>query len=211
MKTDDLIAMLAKDAGPIRPFRSVLALSFGAAVVAAAILFFAAIGVRPDFQEAMQSGRFLFKFVVTAALASTALCSVFRLSRPGLARSYPGLLMMLAPALLLGAVAVELTRLPEAQWLPSLIGENAMFCLTLIPLLSAGPLACMLAGLRQGAPSEPGLAGALAGLVASGIGATFYAANCTDDSPLFVLAWYPIAASIVTGAGFLIGRRLLRW
>jgi hypothetical protein len=47
--------------------------------------------------------------------------------------------------------------------------------------------------------------------VASGIGASFYAANCTDDSPLFVLAWYPIAASIVTGAGFLIGRRLLRW
>jgi hypothetical protein len=65
--------------------------------------------------------------------------------------------------------------------------------------------------LRQGAPSDPGLAGALAGLVASGIGASFYAANCTDDSPLFVLAWYPIAASIVTGAGFLIGRRLLRW
>jgi hypothetical protein len=119
--------------------------------------------------------------------------------------------MMLAPALLLGAVAVELTRIPEEQWLPSLIGENAMFCLTLIPLLSAGPLACILAGLRQGAPSDPGLAGALAGLVASGIGASFYAANCTDDSPLFVLAWYPIAASIVTGAGFLIGRRLLRW
>ena len=211
MKTEDFIAVLANDTSPIRRLRSVLAVSLGGAVVVAATLFFAAIGVRPDIAEAMHSGRFLFKFVVTAALASTAAWSVFRLSRPGAARSYTGLLMVLAPALLLGAVAVELMRLPEEQWLPRLIGENARFCLTLIPLLSAGPLACILAGLRQGAPTNPGLAGALAGLAASGIGATFYAANCTDDSPLFVLAWYPIAASIVTSAGFLIGRKLLRW
>jgi hypothetical protein len=211
VKTDDFIAVLANDTGSTRRFRSVLGVSLGGAVVMAAVLFFAAIGVRPDIVEAMQSGRFLFKFVVTAALASTAVWSVFRLSRPGVARPYPGFLMVLAPALLLGAVAVELMRLPEEQWLTSLIGENARFCLTLIPLLSAGPLACILAGLRQGAPSNPGLAGALAGLAASGIGATFYAANCTDDSPLFVLAWYPIATSIMTGTGFLIGRKLLRW
>lgn len=211
MKTDDFITVLANDAGSIRRFRSVLAVSLGGAVFAAAALFLAAIGVRPDIAEAMHSGLFLFKFVVTAALASTAIWSVFRLSRPGLVRSHPGLVMVLAPTLLLGSVAVELMRLPEEQWLPSLIGENARFCLTLIPLLSAGPLACILAGLRHGAPSNPGLAGALAGLAASGIGATFYAANCTDDSPLFVLAWYPIAVSIVTSAGFLIGRKLLRW
>jgi hypothetical protein len=92
-----------------------------------------------------------------------------------------------------------------------MVGVNARLCLTLIPLLAIGPLACLLAALRQGAPSSPGLAGAIAGLAASGIAATFYAAHCTDDSPLFVMTWYLIAALIVTSAGYLIGRRLLRW
>jgi hypothetical protein len=106
---------------------------------------------------------------------------------------------------------VELLVLPVSQWTPRLVGHNARFCLTLIPLLSIGPLACLLAALREGAPSSPGLAGAVAGLAASGIAATFYAANCTDDSALFVITWYPIATLIVTTAGYLIGRKLLRW
>lgn len=92
-----------------------------------------------------------------------------------------------------------------------MIGHNARFCLTLIPILAIGPLACIMLALRQGAPTNPGLAGAIAGLAASGIAATFYAANCTDDSPLFVMTWYPIATLIVTTAGFLIGRKALRW
>ena len=48
-------------------------------------------------------------------------------------------------------------------------------------------------------------------MAASGIAATFYAANCTDDSALFVVTWYTIATLIVTTAGYLIGRKLLRW
>jgi len=70
---------------------------------------------------------------------------------------------------------------------------------------------CFLAALRKGAPSQPGLAGAVAGLAASGIAATFYASNCTDDSPLFVMTWYPLAILIVTAAGYVVGRTLLRW
>jgi hypothetical protein len=95
--------------------------------------------------------------------------------------------------------------------MPRLIGDNARTCLTLIPLLSIGPLACLLAALRQGAPSSPTLAGVVAGLAASGVAATFYAAYCTDDSPLFVMTWYSIATLIVTTVGCLIGRKLLRW
>jgi hypothetical protein len=73
----------------------------------------------------------------------------------------------------------------------------------------AGLPACLLAVLREGAPSSPGLAGA--GLAASGIAATFYAANCTDDSALFVITWYPIAILMVTTAGCLVARKLLSW
>jgi hypothetical protein len=65
--------------------------------------------------------------------------------------------------------------------------------------------------LRHGAPSNPGWTGATAGLAASGIAATLYASNCNDDSPLFVATWYPIAILAVSAAGYLIGRRVLKW
>jgi hypothetical protein len=81
----------------------------------------------------------------------------------------------------------------------------------LIPFLAIGPLACLLIALRQGAPARPGLAGLIAGLAATGIAATFYAANCSDDSPLFVAIWYPAATAAVVLAGYLAGLKLLKW
>jgi hypothetical protein len=210
VKTDDLIELLAKDLPPWR-FRSILAGAVVGGIIIAAILFFVGIGFRPDISEAVQSNRFLFKFVVTVSLAVTAIWVMLSVGRPVGSLAHRGLGLAIAPALLACAAVVELLVLPESQWIPRLVGHNARFCLTLIPLLSIGPLACLLAALREGAPSSPGLAGAVAGLAASGIAATFYAANCTDDSALFVITWYPIATLIVTTAGYLIGRKLLRW
>ena len=211
MRTDDLIELLAQDLSPPRPFRSVLTAAVAIGIIITAAIFFVGIGFRPDISEAVRSDRFLFKFVVTIALAITATATALRLGRPDERLGRKALVLAIAPALLAGAVSIELLIIPESQWMPRLIGHNARFCLTLIPLLSAGPLACFLAALHQGAPSNPGLAGAVAGLAATGVGATFYAANCNDDSPLFVMTWYPIAALIVTTAGYLIGRKLLQW
>lgn len=211
MKTDDFISALAADAPARWRFMAVLGIAIGAAVILAAVLFFAAIGFRPDIAEALRTPRFLFKFVVTLSLACTGTAAVAALGRPGVPVAGKLLLLLTVPALLLGGAIVELIALPESRWMPSLVGHNARFCLTLIPLLAIGPLACFLVALRKSAPSNPGVAGAVAGLAASGIAATFYAANCNDDSPLFVMTWYPIAFLLVTTAGYLIGRKLLRW
>lgn len=210
MKTDNLIELLVKDLAPWR-FRSILAGAVAGGILIAAMLFFAGIGFRPDISAAVKSTRFLFKFVVTVSLSVTAIWVTLSVGRPGGSLAHRGLALAVAPALLAGAAVLELLLLPESQWMPHLVGHNARFCLTLIPLLSIGPLACLMAALREGAPSSPGPAGAVAGLAASGIAATFYAANCTDDSALFVITWYPIATLIVTTAGYLIGRKLLRW
>jgi hypothetical protein len=210
VRTDDLIELLVKDPPPWR-FRSLLAGAVAGGIIIAATLFFAAIGFRPDISEAVKSNRFLFKFIVTVSLAVAAIRVTLSVGRPDGSLAHRGLGLSIAPALLACAVVIELLVLPQSQWIPQLVGRNARLCLTLIPLLSIGPLACLLAALRAGAPSSPGLAGAVAGLAASGIAATFYAANCTDDSALFVMTWYPIATLIVTTAGYLIGRRLLRW
>jgi hypothetical protein len=210
VKTDELIIILSKDGLPRKRLWRTLSLGAAVGTLVAATLFFAAIGFRPDIAQAVQTIRFLFKFVVTISLAATAVVVSFKLSRPeGDFRSSSALLV--APALLACAVGIELLVLPSGQWMTKLVGHNARICLTLIPLLSIGPLICLIAALRHGAPSNPGWTGAAAGLAASGIAATLYAANCNDDSPLFVATWYPIAILAVSAAGYLIGRRTLRW
>lgn len=210
MKTDELIILLSNDGLPRWRLGSSFVVGAAVGTVAAATLFFAEIGFRPDIAEAVHSIRFLFKFVVTISLAATAVIATLKLSRPDDDLSSSSVLLV-APILLACAVGVELSVLPSEQWMSKLIGHNARFCLTLIPLLSIGPLVCFIAALRHGAPSNPGWAGAAAGLAAGGIGATFYAANCNDDSPLFVATWYPIAIIVVSAAGYLIGRKALKW
>jgi hypothetical protein len=211
VKTDDFIRSLAIDSTPPWRFRWLMMIGVAASVAVAAALFFAFIGFRADIAQAMESVRFLFKFVVTIALAATAIRAVIGLGRPGDRVVSRIMALGLVPLLVLASVAAELLSVPRDLWMPRLIGHNARFCLTLIPLLATGPLICLLAVLRKGAPSNPGLAGGVAGLAASGIGATFYAANCNDDSPLFVMTWYTVAILVVTLAGYLIGRKLLRW
>jgi hypothetical protein len=212
MKTDQLIAALAVDgARPSVAQRRVGAIAVGAALVLALLSFAVALGPRPDFAVAAGTVRFLFKFAVTIALAVPALGLTLALARPN--RAVRGWIraLWIAPALLVLAVAAELAVAPADGWTTRLVGQNALVCLTIVPLLSAMPLAILLIALRHGAPDRAGRAGAAAGLGAAGIAAALYAANCNDDSPLFVAAWYPLAIALVAGTGAAIGRRFLRW
>ena len=86
-----------------------------------------------------------------------------------------------------------------------------MHCLLSIPAFSIPTLAALLYALRDSAPSNPAVTGAVAGLVSAGVAATYYASNCTDDSPMFVATWYTLAVAIVAAAGAGIGQRVLRW
>lgn len=211
MRTDDLIEAMTRDADVAWPLGRGVTLAAVSGVAIAGSLFFLALGFRPDILQALHTVRFPFKFVVTVMLAVAALGVTLRMSRPGVEVGPWAPALAFVPILLGAAVVAELFVMPEADWGRRLVGHNALLCLATIPALSAGPLACLLAALRQGAPARPELAGAVAGLAASGLAATFYASHCPDDSPLFVATWYSIATLLVTAAGYVAGRRWLRW
>jgi hypothetical protein len=211
MSTENLIAALAADRTQEAAPPRFLLLATLASVAVAGALFFAVLGPRPDFMIAMHTWRFVGKFVLALSLAASASLLVLRASRPEAPRGRMDFVLLLAPALLLAAVIVELALLPSTEWMPRMMGHNARVCMLSIPLLSLGPLAWLLVALRKGAVTAPTRAGALAGLMAGGLGAAFYAAHCFDDSPLFVAVWYTLAVTFVTVLGAVLGKRVLRW
>lgn len=211
MRTDELIAALAADTTPPERPQPAFRWALAGAVLIAGVQFGLLIGVRPDIGAAAETLRFCFKFVVTLTLAASAAILVPRLARPDRPAGAWSWLLAAAPTLLAAAVLAELVTVPAQAWPSRLIGSNARHCLTIIPALSIVPLSLFLWALRRGAPRRPGLAGAVAGLLAAGIAATFYAANCTDDSPLFVAVWYPLATALVVVPAGLLGRAVLRW
>jgi hypothetical protein len=211
MKTDQLIDVLASDTPVGWTLTRAVKMALVVGNVIAAVIFFACIGFRPDIMAATETTRFLLKFLITIPIATAATAALLRISQPGATLGVSGWALAIAPAILIVAVIVELNVLPERLWVMTMLGNNVSHCLALIPLLAVGPLACLLVALRAGAPTNPGLAGAIAGVAASGIAATYYATNCTDDSPLFVATWYPLATAVVVFAGYLGGRTFLRW
>jgi len=212
VKTENLIAALVADEPSIEtPIarKVVLALACGFALSAG--VFFWQLGWRPDIGEARGTLRFLFKFVVTAALLIPAALLAARLARPDATPGMLGWALLIAPLLLVAGSSADLIASPANIWITKLIGSNAVACVALIVLLSIAPFTALLFALSEGAPAEPRLTGAVAGIAAGAVAATLYAMHCTDDSPLFVATWYTIAIGIMALAGWVLGKRLLRW
>jgi hypothetical protein len=210
MKTDKFIDALVTD----RATRSSLRRSLVGALIVGGlvslVMFLATLGVRTDIRAALATWRFDLKIVLVLTALALAFGLCLAVSRPiATGREFLRLLPLAALATI--AVGIEVVVLPGAAWANRLIGSNALVCLCAIPLLSAAPLVAMLAMLRGGAPASPALAGAAAGLLAATAGAALYAFHCFDDSPLFVVTWYSLAAVPVILLGAFAGRRFLRW
>lgn len=211
MTTDDLIRALAADGYVGRKPAIALLIALPAATAFVAFLFFTRIGFRDDIDAALHTARFLFKFVVILPLAIVTVGVQFRSADPIPMLGWWGKLLPLPLLLLCAGVAAELLAIPRSDWIILAVGSNAVNCMTLIPLLAGGPLVMFIAALRNGASVHPGWSGAMAGMAASSIAAAFYAMNCFDDSPLFVITWYPLAFLEVVSAGYVAGGRYLRW
>jgi hypothetical protein len=212
MRTDDLVRALVADQ-PCRamPPSQALCCALVPGFLVAAGLFLATLGPRPDFLGLLLGEpRFVFKVAVACLLAGAAGWLVLRLGRPGADSRRAVVLVVSVPVLLAAADLAELVVVPLPEWGRRLIGTNALVCLASIPLLAAVPLLSALLAMRSGAPDNPTLAGASAGLLSGGIGAALYATHCIDDS-FFVSVWYTLAIAIVVAIGAWCGSRCLRW
>jgi hypothetical protein len=212
MDTDQLIRTLAADSAHRAPrVGFVLALALLAAAPVSLLIFFAALGVRPDVMTAMHNPFFDMKFVVTLAMAISAVAVSLHLSRPEASLKGWGWLLLIPAGILAVEIGSEMMMPQRLPMMTRLIGSNSRVCMTAIPLLSLPLLVAALIGLRRGAPTRPAIAGAIAGMLSAGLAATLYASHCTDDSPLFVATWYTVSTALVAAVGALAGSRVLRF
>lgn len=213
MKTADLIATLAAENTAVNPAavaqRFYLKLATGAILAVAFVVL--VLGVRADLPAVAQLPMFWMKLLFPASLAAAGLVALRRLSYPGMrlgrapaAAAIPlTVVWMLAGAALLAA--------PEGTRLPMVFGQTWLECPISITLLSVPALALAFWATRQLAPTRLSLAGAAAGLFAGAVAAFAYAIHCPEAEAPFLAVWYVLGMLIPTGAGALLGRRLLRW
>jgi hypothetical protein len=213
MKTDELVAMLARNAEPAGAAarRGRFAAVVGAAALASFVLLLMTLGVRPDLADAARDPMFWVKLGFAAALAGGALLAVRRLALPG--RRLAGAPAAIATPVIAMALlaAVVLFGVEPGDRLRLLLGATWKSCPFNITMLSI-PGVALLLGLTRGlAPTRPALAGAACGLTAGAVAALVYALHCPEMAAPFIAVWYLLGMLIPAVMGAALGRRLLRW
>lgn len=213
MKTDDLIALLARDATPVK--RSALPLRIAVLALAGAVLAFGLLvpwlGIRPDLAEAVFGSTYWMKTIYTFGYAIAGFALAERLSRPG-AKGWIGwaIIALWIVLAVLFASSQLVTEAPD-QMHAALMGSTWDKCPWRILLLSLPGLALILFAMRSFAPTRPALAGAAAGLLAGGLGATVYGLHCEESAAPFVAIWYSVGMALSVIVGAVAGSRILRW
>lgn len=213
MKTDDLIAMLATGAQPVPRHAAArrLGLALLPGLVLALVLLGALFGLRADLGQAMRGLGFWSKLMLPLSLACAGFVLAERLGRPGV-RAGAAARWAWLPVLAVWAVAlVVLARAPEDERLALVMGQTWRSCTFNIALLALPTFAAALGALRTLAPTRPAQAGAAAGLLAAGVGASVYALHCPEVEAPFLAVWYLGGMALPVLAGALLAPRLLRW
>ncbi|RJG14646.1 DUF1109 domain-containing protein [Massilia cavernae] len=214
MKTDELAALLANDAGAVAPDatarRFTAALGWGLCGTALAMAI--VMGVRPDIAEAVTLPMFWMKLAFPASIAIAACYAAARLARPGvrLGRAPGTALAALLATVWMLAIAALLNAAP-AERSDLVFGDTWRYCLVNIPLLSIPVFGAAMWALKGLAPTRLALAGGAAGLLAGAVSAAVYSLHCPEMELPFLAVWYLLGMLVPAIAGAVTGPRLLRW
>lgn len=211
MKTDALIDMLARDAGPAPRALVARRLSPAAAAgllvsAAIAIAWFGAIPAQM-FATAVP----WTKMAYAGALALAAGWLTARLSRPAAPIAQPRRVTVLVLLSMALVGSVSLASTPAGSRMDAVFGESWLTCPWSVLALSVPALAASLWAVRGLAPTQPRAAGFAAGLLAGSVGAFGYSLSCPEASPAFVAIWYTLGIAFTGALGAALGPRVLRW
>lgn len=216
MNTDRLIDMLSANLEPVsrRQLEKTLILAIVTGGVAAFGLMLATVGPRPDLYSTAHLEWSAVKALFALSVIGAAAPFLARSMRPGLESGTHWVLVFFPfVAAITAALAMLILGSPQAQR-AMLLGATPLSparCFLCILFFAAIPLAGLIWALREGAPTRLKVCGAIAGVVAGGIGAATYALACTSDTIPFIAIWYGAAIAICAVVGAQLGPWFLRW
>ncbi len=213
MKTDHLVKMMGTNLRAIdahEPPRMILiSAGLGALIALAMMMLF--LGIRTDLSAPRTWILLAVKYAFAGANIGVSLANLTRIARPGGERRVSVALGLVVFAVAFVVAIVSLAFAPASDWKAMIIGEYWLLCLACIPLNAIVPFAAIVWAMREFAPTNLRLAGAMAGRAAGGISACVYALHCTDDSLPFIAVWYGLTIVLCAVLGGIAGPRLLRW
>lgn len=211
MKTEDLVEMLARGAGPAP--RAVAARRLGPVgvlgVLISAALALSWLGPVPP--EMLGAPALWIKLGYAGALALAAGWLTARLARPMPRLAGPSRVVLAVALLMVALGAVTWLGAPADGRMASLFGHSWLSCPWNVLVLSLPALAGTLWAVRGLAPTRLRAAGFASGLLAGAVGAVGYALACEELSPTFVAAWYSLGILLSGALGALLGPKVLRW
>jgi len=213
MRTDRLIEMLSANVEPVAPRwldRALLRAVVAGAVAAFSVMLLT-VAPRQNLAGVGELGYLGLKLLFAVGVIGPGVVYLMQSMRPGRDTRNPFAVLSL-PFAVIGAVALAAVLAgPSAMRMPMVFGSRWAMCLVCIPLFAILPFGGLIWALRKGAPTSLRRTGALAGLVAGGIGAAAYAFHCPDDSLPFIAIWYGGSIALSGAIGALLGPKLLRW
>jgi hypothetical protein len=211
MKTDTLIDLLARDAGPAP--RAVVTRRLSPAAAAGLMgSSLAAIGIFGLLPADMFATAVPWtKIAYAGSLAIAAGWLTARLSRPAALITRPQLALVAVVVLMAILGTVSLISQPESDRAAALLGRSWSSCPGNVLMLSLPSLAAALWAVRGLAPTRPRVAGLSAGLFAGSLGAVGYSLSCPEPSLAFVAVWYSLGIALTGAVGAVLGPRVLRW
>ena len=213
MKTDDLVTMLVTGVTPVPRYAASrsMGLALLAGVPVSLVMLWLGYGLRRDLMQVINLPMFWVKLAFPLCIALSALVVVQRLARPGVRVRRAGW-GLVAPVVMVFALAgAAWLDTPVQERLPLLMGVSWRTCALSISLMALPIFIPLMLALKGLAPTQPTLAGAAAGALAGGLGATVYALYCEEMAAPFLAVWYVLGILVPVLAGSVLGQRWLRW
>ena len=211
MKTDDLITMIATQAGPapkVSVTNRLVPAGIGGGLIAAAIVL-GVLGLIPG-DMFSEPGPWI-KIGYASTLAITAGWLFARLGKPGASGKQATSAVVGVVIIMLMAGVLSYLGTPASERAAALLGHSWLVCPWAILALSLPVMAGAFWAMRGFAPTDLTAAGAACGLFSGSVAALAYALACTEPAAPFIAVWYTLGIALCGVLGAVLGPKLLRW
>lgn len=214
MKTEDLISQLSQNLQPVKAPERPLVFAGKWGVLILALTTLAVVGLQPrmDLIQSLQSFDTWAQLGVFAVLLFASLALVSWASSPG-KEGFKKYLKAVCALLSVAAViqAVRILGLSEALLMEGLSIFGSRCALVAMAVGAATGMAVTWK-VRAGASTQPLLSGLIVGLAAVGAGGVAITLHCASQNGMHILVWhFLLPLFVMTVAGLLVGRKILRW